>query len=152
MSGLILKLRPNEKLLINGVVIQNSGSKARLHIQTADAKILRLRDAMHPDDARTPVKRAYYTAQLGLTGDIEEAQAVERLEKSIKELRFALETLPCENILDRAMEFLAEKNFYRVMRLLGELIPIEDTLINKKPVGNEPRSLTNTTGELMGAA
>ena len=64
MAGLILKLRPHEELMINGVVVENGDRKARLRVKTDGAHILRLRDAMKPEDATTPLKRAYYIAQM----------------------------------------------------------------------------------------
>ena len=48
MSGLVLKLSPKERLLINGAVIENGDCRCRLSIITPDANILRLRDALHP--------------------------------------------------------------------------------------------------------
>ena len=54
MSGLVLKLSPKERVLINGVVIENGDRRSRLAIMTPDANILRLRDAIHPEDARRP--------------------------------------------------------------------------------------------------
>ena len=64
MSGLILKLRPNEELMINGVIVENGDKKTRLRVKTEGAHILRLKDAIRPEDATTPLKRAYYVAQM----------------------------------------------------------------------------------------
>ena len=69
MSGLVLKLGPKERVLINGAVIENGDRRSRLAIMTPDAKILRLRDAIHPEDAKTPVRRALFAVQLVLSGD-----------------------------------------------------------------------------------
>ncbi|WP_270921321.1 flagellar biosynthesis repressor FlbT, partial [Parasedimentitalea psychrophila] len=71
MSGLVLKLAPKERVLVNGAVIENGDRRSRLSIMTPDANILRLRDAIHPEDANTPVRRVCYAAQLVLTGDID---------------------------------------------------------------------------------
>ena len=57
MSGLVLKLAPNERILINGVVLENGDRRARISVKTPHANILRLRDAIHPGDAVTPVSR-----------------------------------------------------------------------------------------------
>ena len=57
MAGLILKLRPHEEFLINGVVVQNGDRKTRLRVKTDGAAILRLRDAIHPEEVNTPVRR-----------------------------------------------------------------------------------------------
>ena len=69
MSGLVLKLSPKERVLINGAVIENGDRRSRLSIVTPGANILRLRDAIHPEDVTTPVKRVCYVAQLVLSGD-----------------------------------------------------------------------------------
>lgn len=68
MTGLVLKLKPHEKLLINGVVLQNGDKAARLRVRTAGASVLRLRDALHPSEANTPIQKAYYIAQLAVAG------------------------------------------------------------------------------------
>ena len=68
MTGLVLKLKPHEKLLINGVVLQNGDKAARLRVRTAGASVLRLRDALHPKEANTPLQKAYYIAQLAVAG------------------------------------------------------------------------------------
>jgi len=75
MSGLILKLGPKERILINGAVIENGDRRSRLAIMTPDAHILRLRDAIHPEDARTPVRRVCYAVQLVLSGDADKDEA-----------------------------------------------------------------------------
>ena len=73
MSGLVLKLGPHERVLINGAVIENGDKRSRLAIMTPNAKILRLRDAIHPEEVNTPVRRVCYIAQLVLTGDADPA-------------------------------------------------------------------------------
>ena len=78
MPGLILKLRAHEQILVNGVVMQNGDRNARLIIKTPDAKILRLRDAIHPEDATTPVKRVCYIAQLAVAGETDQKQGPRR--------------------------------------------------------------------------
>lgn len=44
MPGLILKLRANEEILVNSVLMQNGDRNARLIVRSRDARILRLRD------------------------------------------------------------------------------------------------------------
>jgi len=64
VSGLVLKLGPKERLLINGAVIENGERRSRVTVLTSNAKILRLKDAIHLDDATTPVKRACCLARI----------------------------------------------------------------------------------------
>ncbi len=85
MSGLVLKLKPFEELLVNGVLLENGERNTRLRVKTEGAHILRLRDALQPEEATTPVKRAYYIAQLAVSGQIATAEAAAILDKALAE-------------------------------------------------------------------
>ena len=74
MSGLVLKLGPHERVLVNGAVIENGDRRSRISILTPHANILRLRDAIAPDEVNTPVRRVCYIAQLVLSGDADETK------------------------------------------------------------------------------
>ncbi|MEL6999236.1 MAG: flagellar biosynthesis repressor FlbT [Pseudomonadota bacterium] len=132
MPGLILKLRAHEQILVNGVVMQNGDRNARLIIKTPDAKILRLRDAIHPDQATTPVKRVCYIAQLAVAGEVNIDDATDQLRTGINHLQSAMSGLDGAEHLDDAYEALEELNFYGVLKYLRKLIPIEDALLNSE--------------------
>ncbi len=70
MTGLVLKLRPFEKLLVNGAVLQNGSRATRLRVRTANASVLRLRDALHPGETSSCAGKIYYIAQLGVAGEV----------------------------------------------------------------------------------
>ena len=44
MAGLVLKLGPRERVLINGAVVENVDRRSRLAVMTPNANILRLTD------------------------------------------------------------------------------------------------------------
>ena len=75
MSGLVLKLGPRERIMINGVVMENGDRRARLNVLTPEANVLRLRDAIHPGEVNTPVRRVCYIAQLVLAGEADPEEA-----------------------------------------------------------------------------
>lgn len=130
MAGLVLKLAPNERVLINGVVMENGDRKATLKIKTPQASILRLRDALHPDDAVTPVSRAYYVAQLAVAGTLDVEAAAQQLAPRLAQLAHAFAPTPkhSETVL-QALDHLRKKNFYAVMRTLHPLIGAERELL-----------------------
>lgn len=68
MVGLVLKLAPKERVLINGAVLENDVRRSRFSIITPSAHVLRLKDAIHPEDANTPISRLCYQLQLILAG------------------------------------------------------------------------------------
>jgi flagellar protein FlbT len=54
-----LSLKPHEKFVLNGAVLQNGDRRTNLVIQNK-ASILRERDILQSEDATTPVKRIYF--------------------------------------------------------------------------------------------
>lgn len=131
MGGLILKLRAHEQVLVNGVVMQNGERNARLIVKTPNVHILRLRDAIHPDEVDTPVKRVCYIAQLAVAGEVEAEVAARQLERGIAQLRDALQGIAGSEHLETALAELGRGNFYAVLRALRRLLPIEEMLLTR---------------------
>ncbi|MCV3269898.1 flagellar biosynthesis repressor FlbT [Roseobacter sinensis] len=129
MSGLVLKLSPKERVLINGVVIENGDRRSRLSIMTPGANILRLRDAIHPEDAKTPVKRACFAMQLVLSGDKSPDEAHLPLLRQIEELSQVFTDADSRNVLAEATRGLVEKQHYRALKALRALLPREERLL-----------------------
>ncbi|MEM7530278.1 MAG: flagellar biosynthesis repressor FlbT [Pseudomonadota bacterium] len=152
MPGLILKLRAHEQILVNGVVMQNGERNTRLIIKTPDAKILRLRDAIHPDEVNTPVKRVCYIAQLVVAGEAAPDKAAPELERGLTQLREALKGVVSCQPLDDARRELARGNFYGCLRQLRQLLPVEERLLGRPAespqadVAASPRSASNACG------
>ncbi len=129
MSGLVLKLTPKERVLVNGAVIENGDRRSKLSILTPNANILRLRDAIRPEDAKTPVKRVCYIAQLVLSGDANEDEAATQLTKGIEQLSQVLIDDDSRRHLTQATNSVMKRDFYRALKSLRALIPREDRLI-----------------------
>ena len=129
MAGLILKLKAGERFMLNGVVVENGPRNVRLTVRTPDARILRLRDAIHPKDADTPVKRLCYVAQLAVAGEIAEERAAERLRAGLDDLAAALDETPEEGALPPLLTELEGRNFYAILRGLRRLLPAEASLL-----------------------
>lgn len=129
MTGLVLKLGPKERVLVNGAVIENGDRRSRLAILTPNANILRLRDAIRPDQANTPVRRVCYIAQLVLSGDVEVDLAQRQLLRGIEQLSQALIDPDSRMILGDATEAVVAADFYRALKRLRVLLPREERLL-----------------------
>jgi flagellar biosynthesis repressor protein FlbT len=129
MSGLVLKLGPHERIMINGVVLENGDRRARLNVMTPDAKVLRLRDAIHPGEVNTPVRRVCYIAQLVLAGEADPEEAAQQLERGLSQLGQVFTDEESRQHLAAASEALAERRFYQTMRALRGLLPREGRLL-----------------------
>lgn len=131
MSGLILRLAPGERVLINGAVIENGDRRCRISIKTPNASILRLKDAIHPDDVATPVARVCYDAQLVLSGDADPALGRRDLLRGIEQLSQVFEDRESRMALDGATEDVIAGNVYRALRRLRSLLPREARLFGQ---------------------
>ena len=133
MSGLVLKLGPKERVLINGAVIENGDRRSRLSIVTPNANILRLRDAIHPEEVNTPVRRVCYIAQLVLSGDVEKDEARMQLLRGIEQLSQVLVDFDSRELLERATNSVLEGQFYQSLKALRGLLPREERLMAAVP-------------------
>jgi len=129
MSGLVLKLGPGERVLINGAVIENGDRRNRLNILTPNANILRLRDAIHPDEVNTPVRRVCYVAQLVLSGDADPSEARHQLLRGIEQLSQVLIDRDSRGQLDKATASILSEQYYHALKALRSLLPREQRLL-----------------------
>lgn len=129
MGGLVLKLGPRERVLINGAVIENGEKRSRLSIMTPGTNILRLRDAIRPDEVTTPVRRVCYIAQLVLSGDADAGEAHHQLLRGIEQLSQALTDHDSRFWLDAATEAVVAGQHYQALRALRVLLPREERLL-----------------------
>lgn len=131
MAGLILKLAANERVLLNGMVIENGPKKTTMTIHSEGASVLRLRDAIHPDALGGPVSIAYYYAQLAVAGETSPEEALEELRKRLEELRHVFEGTESLKAVEDAHIALDDQNFYKTMRSLAPLMSVEKNLLGR---------------------
>ncbi len=129
MSGLVIKLAPKERVLINGAVIENGERRSRLTIMTPNANILRLRDAIHPDQVTTPVRHVCYIAQLVLSGDSDPEEAKMQLLRGIEQLSQVLIDHDSRTQIKSATQAVLENQHYQALKALRSLLPREDRLL-----------------------
>ena len=116
MSGLVLKLGPKERVLINGAVIENCERRSKLAIMTPGTNILRLRDAIHPEEATTPVRRVCYIAQLILSGDADPSEAMLQLLRGIEQLSQVFTDSDSQTYLAQASRAATSEQYYHALK------------------------------------
>lgn len=128
MTGLVIKLAPNERMLINGAVIENGDRRTRISILTPNANLLRLRDAIHPDQADTPVKRMCCLAQMVLSGDADITDARRSMISGIEQLSQVFTDEDSRKILANASRAVLADEVYQALRFLRTMLPREERL------------------------
>jgi len=116
-------------VLVNGAVIENGDRRTRLSIVTPGANILRLRDAIHPEEVNTPVRRVCYIAQLVLSGDADFDEAKTQLLRGMEQLSQVFTDPDSRALLSRATESLVDGQVYQALKSLRGLLSREERLM-----------------------
>lgn len=130
MSGLVLSLSPGERFVVNGATLENGDKPGKIRIMDAGARILRSRDALHPSDVTTPVKRLYFAIQLIVTADVSAIDIMPDIERDCEALDLAFEPVRA-NLQATLMPMLARGNYYSALCFLKHLIEVEAELFNR---------------------
>lgn len=128
MSGLVLKLAPGERVVVNGAVLENGDKPARVRIADSNVRVLRCRDALRPEEVDTPVKQIYFGVQLLITGDIDEDRALPAIDEECRKLEDVFVTLDSELVPDlRAL--IQRGNYYSALCHLRQMLTLEAELL-----------------------
>jgi len=133
MTGLVLKLRPRERFMVNGVVLQNGERRSSIVVVTEDVNVLRLKDAIHPEEVKTPVTRVCYVAQLVLAGEADPEEARFQLLRGIEQLSQVFTDADSRLQLTRATEHVGANRFYQALKNLKSLLAREERLLALTP-------------------
>ncbi len=135
MAGLVISLKPNEKFLVNGAILSNGPKRGQICITDDNVHVLRMSDAIHPDDVNTPVKRVYYSAQLVLSGDASSEQMNQKVQDGLSGLIEVFADTPLVKSLEKAKSAASLGRYYSVLCALKPLISVEEDLL-ARPVPN----------------
>ncbi|PHR91172.1 MAG: flagellar biosynthesis repressor FlbT [Robiginitomaculum sp.] len=144
MSGLVLSLKANEKFLVNGALIQNGDKRGQIHLPDSSVNVLRLSDCLHPDTINTPVRHAYYIAQLILSGDADKESGALDLLSALKTLNEVFVGTNAGEHVGKAMLAAAAGRYYSVLCCLKRVFDLEASMLEMShqistfPVQEEP--------------
>lgn len=128
MSGLVLKIAPGERFIVNGALLENGDKPARIRISESNVRVLRCRDAMRPEEVDTPVKRIYFAIQLLITGDLTPADAVPAIDAECSALLDIFRPIDNE-LIPTLRSMLSRGNHYSALCHLRQVLAIETQLL-----------------------
>ena len=120
-----LSLKPGEKFVLNGAVVQNGDRRGSLILQNK-ASVLREKDIMQAEEANSPARRIYfpimmmYLDEAGISRYQEDF--VQRLTEFMTAVRNPEILSECVNISRHAMM----REYYKALMLCRKLIEYED--------------------------
>ena len=120
-----LSLKPGEKFVLNGAVVQNGDRRSALLLQNK-ASVLREKDIMQADEATTPSRRIYFPVMMMYLdqSDCDRYQDafVKRLSEFMGAVRNPEVLTDCVNI----SRYVMTREYYKALMLCRKLIEYED--------------------------
>jgi flagellar protein FlbT len=120
-----LSLKPGEKFVLNGAVVQNGDRRSALLLQNK-ASVLREKDIMQFEDATTPARRIYFPVMMMYLDQSDWERYQDAFVKRLSEFMGAVHNpdvlAECVNISRQVMA----KEYYKALMLCRKLIEYED--------------------------
>lgn len=132
--ALKLTLSPNEKLVINGAVIQNGDRRASVVIQNK-ASILREKDILLPEQADTPMRRVYFSIMMMYLDEKQQKPHFEDFSTRITEFMNAIRDQDALAACVSIIQLVHEKEFYKALLACRKLYVFEEARLNYVPPG-----------------
>lgn len=120
-----LSLKPGEKFVLNGAVVQNGDRRGVLILQNK-ASVLREKDIMQGEDANTPARRIYFPVMMMY---LDEPSAEHYYDEFVRRLTEFMGVIRNPEILAECVAIsrhCMEREYYKALMLCRKLIEYED--------------------------
>lgn len=134
---LTINLRPRERLIVNGVVIENSGAVAKILIHNK-ASLLREKDIITEEKANTPARCIYFSIQCQYLFPGKEDLHLPLINKFLEEFEEAAPST--EPLVQEIRGHVDGGQFYRALKSARQLIAREQEILNGVPSQGLPEN------------
>ena len=137
-----LSLKPGERFVLNGAVVQNGDRRGVLLLQNK-ASVLREKDIMQADEATTPARRIYFPVMMMYLDEAGSSKYYNEFAQRLSEFMGVIQNrailMDCVNISKSAMA----REYYKALMLCRKLIEYED-----KRLGNVASGVSEGNAEV----
>jgi flagellar protein FlbT len=124
---LTINLKPGEKLIVNGVVLQNAHHAAKLVVHN-EATLLREKDIITEETANTPARRIYFAVQCQYLFPGKSAHYLPLIHRFLQEFgEAAPSTLP---LVHQVEQQVAAGQLYQALKTAKQLVAREQEILN----------------------
>jgi flagellar protein FlbT len=125
---LLIDLKNGDKIIINGAVLENSGNNTKLLVHNK-VPILREKEVLSEDDARTPASRVYFALQCAYIFPSERADYLKAFRGFVDDYAAAAPT--AEAITNQIKAFVEKEELYRALKAAQKLIKHESDIFSE---------------------
>ena len=129
-----LSLKPSERFVVNGAVLQNGDRRAVLLLQNK-ASILREKDIIQPEDANTPARRIYFPIMMMY---LDPAEANKFYDEFVLRLNEFMGAIRSTDVLKECVSLSREvmaADYYKALTRCRTLLTFEQGLLGNVDPG-----------------
>lgn len=129
-----LSLKPGERFVLNGAVVQNGDRRASLVLQNK-ASVLREKDIMQQEEATTPARRIYFPLMMMY---LDEGSATAQHEEFVKRITEFMGVVRNADVLADCVDIskhVLARDYYKGLNLCRKLIDYEDERLGNVATG-----------------
>jgi len=129
-----LSLKPGEKFVLNGAVVQNGDRRGVLVLQNK-ASVLREKDILQPEDVNTPARRIYFQVMLMY---IDPSETDKYYDEFILRMSEFMDAIRNPEILSECVAISScclQREYYKALLSCRKLIAYEDMRLRNEPAG-----------------
>lgn len=120
-----LSLKPGEKFVLNGAVVQNGDRRSALLLQNK-ASVLREKDIMQIEEANSPSRRIYFPVMMMYLEQAEVSSYNDEFVNRLSDFMGAVRNPDVLNDCVNISRFVMIKEYYKALVLCRKLIEYED--------------------------
>ena len=124
---LTINLKPGEKLIVNGVVLQNAHHAAKLVVHN-EAALLREKDIITEEAANTPARRIYFSVQCLYLFPLKAEIYLPMLHRFLRE--FAEAAPSTIQLVNKIEQEVSARQLYQALKSAKQLIAREQEILN----------------------
>lgn len=129
-----LSLKPGEKFVLNGAVVQNGDRRAALILQNK-ASVLREKDIMQPDEAVTPARRIYFPVMMMYLDESEASTFYDEFARRVTEFMGVVRQAEVLADCVDASRLVMAREYYKALMACRKLIEYEDEVLGHVGTG-----------------
>jgi flagellar protein FlbT len=129
-----LSLKPGEKFVLNGAVVQNGDRRGVLVLQNK-ASVLREKDILQPEDVNTPARRIYFQIMLMY---IDPSDTDNYYDEFVLRMSEFMDAVRNPEILSECVTISScclQRDYYKALLSCRKLIAYEDMRLRNEPAG-----------------
>ena len=120
-----LSLKPGERFVLNGAVVQNGDKRGVLILQNK-ASVLREKDILQPEDANTPARRIYFPVMMMYLDESSAEKFYDDFARRLTEFMGAIKNPEVLANCVAASRHVMAREYYKGLLAARKLIEYED--------------------------